>query len=337
MRRIKPYCPLWHGGPRVNDRRIVSGIIFVSGMACGGATRLRRTGRQRRSTTASFDGAGSACSIRSSALAVKGGKPMRRAAPCRPSSSAAAPGRSMQRGCGPSERSRDPERSRRWRWRAAVDAGYLHQPAAKLSLPRTGHDPAIIFEDLLLHHAQLGSQHLQAHACVGRHPLIRRIGNDVEQMLDAVSANRRHDAELGKVRPQCVRQLRSLAVEDQANTVKHHRTLLLRGFDTDEAHGRPCYRLADRLGIGRVVLAPLDVRFHNTAPASASRHVPALPVHAPSSATTRMPRSRPTTVAASRRTLACPRALVAGGLLPCHRHQHLAPGTGSSPNPDRSS
>jgi putative transposase len=29
MRRIEPYFPLSHGIPRVNDRRIVSGIIYV--------------------------------------------------------------------------------------------------------------------------------------------------------------------------------------------------------------------------------------------------------------------------------------------------------------------
>lgn len=29
MRRIKPYFPLSHGVPRVDDRRIVTGIIFV--------------------------------------------------------------------------------------------------------------------------------------------------------------------------------------------------------------------------------------------------------------------------------------------------------------------
>ena len=31
MRRIEPYFPLSHGVPRVDDRRIVSGIIFVIG------------------------------------------------------------------------------------------------------------------------------------------------------------------------------------------------------------------------------------------------------------------------------------------------------------------
>ncbi len=29
MRRLKPYFPLSHGVPRVDDRRVVSGIIFV--------------------------------------------------------------------------------------------------------------------------------------------------------------------------------------------------------------------------------------------------------------------------------------------------------------------
>jgi transposase len=29
MRRIEPYFPLSHGMPRVDDRRIISGIIFV--------------------------------------------------------------------------------------------------------------------------------------------------------------------------------------------------------------------------------------------------------------------------------------------------------------------
>ena len=30
MRRIEPYFPLSHGVPRVYDRRVISGIIFVT-------------------------------------------------------------------------------------------------------------------------------------------------------------------------------------------------------------------------------------------------------------------------------------------------------------------
>ena len=29
MRRMEPYFPLSHGLPRVDDRRVISGIIFV--------------------------------------------------------------------------------------------------------------------------------------------------------------------------------------------------------------------------------------------------------------------------------------------------------------------
>ena len=63
MRRIEPYFPLSHGVPRVDDRRIISGIIFV---IRAGAMRRRRMARTRPSITASSAGAGSACSTASS-------------------------------------------------------------------------------------------------------------------------------------------------------------------------------------------------------------------------------------------------------------------------------
>ena len=34
MERIKPYFPLSHGVPRVDDRRVISGIIFVIRNGC---------------------------------------------------------------------------------------------------------------------------------------------------------------------------------------------------------------------------------------------------------------------------------------------------------------
>ena len=61
MRRIEPHFPLSHGVPRVDDRRIISGIIFV----------IRNGLRWRDAPTAygplaSSAGAGSACLIASS-------------------------------------------------------------------------------------------------------------------------------------------------------------------------------------------------------------------------------------------------------------------------------
>ena len=34
MRRIEPYFPLSHGVPRVDDRRVISGIVFVLRNGC---------------------------------------------------------------------------------------------------------------------------------------------------------------------------------------------------------------------------------------------------------------------------------------------------------------
>ncbi len=62
MRQIEPYFPLSHGVPRVDDRLVLSGIIFVLRMGCGGVTHPGNMVRTRRSTTISSVGAGSACS-----------------------------------------------------------------------------------------------------------------------------------------------------------------------------------------------------------------------------------------------------------------------------------
>lgn len=45
MRRLKPYFPLSHGIPWVDDRRIVSGIIFVIRNGFAGVIRQPVTAR----------------------------------------------------------------------------------------------------------------------------------------------------------------------------------------------------------------------------------------------------------------------------------------------------
>lgn len=66
MRRIEPHFPLSHGIPRVDDRRIESGIIFVIRNGLRWRDAPKEYGPQRRSITASSAGAGWACSTRSS-------------------------------------------------------------------------------------------------------------------------------------------------------------------------------------------------------------------------------------------------------------------------------
>ena len=59
-----------------------------------------------------------------------------------------------------------------------------------------------------------------------------------------------------------VGQQAPVAHQQQAGPMQHHHALLLRGLHGNKAHGRPAHRLADRLGIGGVVLLPLDVGLH---------------------------------------------------------------------------
>jgi transposase len=66
MRRIEGFFPLSHGIARVDDRRVVSAIVFVIKNGLRWRDAPRNTARTRRSTTGSSAGAGWACSTRSS-------------------------------------------------------------------------------------------------------------------------------------------------------------------------------------------------------------------------------------------------------------------------------
>jgi transposase len=63
--RIKPYFPLSHGVPRVDDVRVISGIIYVIAMVCNGRMPRGNTGRTRRCITVSCAGVDWACSTAS--------------------------------------------------------------------------------------------------------------------------------------------------------------------------------------------------------------------------------------------------------------------------------
>ncbi len=96
MRRIEPYFPLSHGVPRVDDRRVISGIIFVirNGLRWRDApkdygphktiyNRFIRWSRLGRAAQGSGDaqhrwnGCGGVFNKIFAALAAKGGKPDR--------------------------------------------------------------------------------------------------------------------------------------------------------------------------------------------------------------------------------------------------------------------
>jgi len=62
MERLRPFFPKSHGRPRVDDRRVLSGIVFVIRTACAGGTRQAPTARPRRSITGGSAGARRVCS-----------------------------------------------------------------------------------------------------------------------------------------------------------------------------------------------------------------------------------------------------------------------------------
>jgi hypothetical protein len=60
------------------------------------------------------------------------------------------------------------------------------------------------------------------------------------------------------MRPQSIDQLGPLPHQKVTRAMQHQSTLLLDRFDLNKTHGRPAYRLADRLGVGGIVLVTLD-------------------------------------------------------------------------------
>ena len=64
------------------------------------------------------------------------------------------------------------------------------------------------------------------------------------------------------MRPQAIDYLGPLPHQKIARPMQHQLTLLLGRFDLHKTHGWAAHRLADRLGVGSIVLVALDVCLH---------------------------------------------------------------------------
>ena len=106
------------------------------------------------------------------------------------------------------------------------------------------------------HRARRASTH---RALAGHHV---RAGDQRDVLRQSLGAERRDEAELGGVSAPCVRRRRLLTRQQRPGAVEHRHGLLVDALDRHEAHGWPTHRLADRLGVGRVVLVPLEARLH---------------------------------------------------------------------------
>jgi hypothetical protein len=109
---------------------------------------------------------------------------------------------------------------------------------------------------------QLGAQRGNARARHFREPGIIDIGNDFQQLFDALASNRRYDPELGKVCADRVDNRCVLPDEQMPCAMKHHAALLLGRLGRHEPHVRPGDRLANRFRVSSIVLLPLDLGLH---------------------------------------------------------------------------
>ena len=114
----------------------------------------------------------------------------------------------------------------------------------------------------VLQHPQLGAESQGTGTCNLGQPFVARIGNDFEQFIDTLAPDRRNDTKFGKVSPDRIDHRGLLANKQMPCAVNHQAALLLRRLGGHKPHVGSGDRLTDGLGIGGVILLPLDVRLH---------------------------------------------------------------------------
>ena len=90
--------------------------------------------------------------------------------------------------------------------------------------------------------------------------LFAGIGDDVEQCLDPISADRCDDAKFCKMRADRIDDCSLLPNEQVPRAMEHQAALLLGRLDRHEPHVGPGHCLTDCLGISGIILVPLYVR-----------------------------------------------------------------------------
>ena len=108
----------------------------------------------------------------------------------------------------------------------------------------------------------LDAKRHEAVAHKARNSFIFARSDNGDQGIHASAANGSSDPEFGEMRPDRVRNCCQLSDEQMPCPMQRQARLLLRRFDRHETHIRPLHRLANRLGVGRVVLLAFDVRLH---------------------------------------------------------------------------
>ena len=118
---------------------------------------------------------------------------------------------------------------------------------ARLVGPVPGHDHPIELQNLLLDIEQLSTERSKACTSNLRHPLVVRVGNNLQQFRDPFTPDRRDNAKLGKMRSDRINHRDLLADEQMTGAVKHQATLLLGCLCWHEPHVGSGNRLATLL------------------------------------------------------------------------------------------
>lgn len=105
----------------------------------------------------------------------------------------------------------------------------------------------------------LPRQHIENAANRRRHPAIRTIRNDPQQLGSSIATLGRYDAKLGKVPAKRIAQHRALTHQQLPGPVQHQGSLLFLRLDWNKPHRRSRDRLADRCRIVRIVLAAFEI------------------------------------------------------------------------------
>src|SRR5664279_1299685 len=124
-----------------------------------------------------------------------------------------------------------------------------------------GQDHPIKLQDLLLEAEQLSAERGKTRTGNLGHPLVARVGNNMQQFGHSFAPDRGDNAKLGEMRSDRINHRGLLADEQMARAVKHQAALLLRRLGRYETHVGSGDCLADSLCVSHVVLLPFNIRF----------------------------------------------------------------------------
>ena len=126
-----------------------------------------------------------------------------------------------------------------------------------------GVDTPVERKDLSLQVLQLGAECLQAPRARSRARVRRpELATTSSSSFDAITADRRDDAKLGKVGADRVDHRGLLADEQMPRTVEHQTGSAGQPSSSGRTAWSASHRLANRLGIGGIVLLAFHIRLH---------------------------------------------------------------------------